>query len=171
MNNTENKGEIQICAFLSQIDECVKKGFYYVAIMASLVIPDIGGAIDSDNGSANKTKYAGWFNKYVQPRYIGDLKLTGDECFYLRCSMLHQGKTKHDADKIKVAFTNFPQVIPPVTPLFRHNSLGLLIDPRTFCYNMIYGAYCWLEVVHDDDCFKKNIENFISFYSLSFTFM
>jgi len=169
MNSTENEGEIQFSALLEQIELCLQQRLYYVAIMASLVIPDIGGAIDSDNRGTIQKRYATWFDKYVRPRYAGDLNLTGDECYYLRCSMLHQGKTKHDSDKIKVAFMSFPQSNSAGIPLVRHNDLGVLVEPQTFCNNMIYAAYNWLEVVHDDDRFKKNMKNFMTLYSLSFT--
>ena len=64
--------------------------------------------------------------------------------------MLHQGKTKHDDDKIKVAFLNFPQANSTVNLGTLQNDLGLLVEPHTFCHNMIYAAYDWLEVVHDD---------------------
>ncbi len=169
MNNTENEGELKFSALLEQIELCLQQRLYYVAIMASLAIPDIGGAIDSDNGKSTSKTYATWFEKYVKPRYTGDLNLTGDECWYLRCSMLHQGKTKHN--KIKVIFMNFPQSNAAVNPLSLHNDQGLLVEPQTFCNNMIYAAYNWLEVVHDDDRFKKNLKNFMTLYSLSFTDM
>jgi len=171
MNNTENEGEIKFSALLEQIELCLQQRLYYVAIMASLVIPDIGGAIDSNTRieARIRIRYVTWFDKYVKPRYTGNLNLTGDECFYLRCSMLHQGKTKPDNDKTKVSFMDFPQSNSPVNPFSLQNDLGLLIEPRTFCNNMIYAAYNWLEVVHDDDLFKKNMKNFMTLYSLSFT--
>lgn len=167
MDSTENEGEIQFSALLEQIELCLQKKLYYVAIMTSLVIPDIGGAIDSENGEANQKKYVSWFDKYVKPRYTGKTNLTGDECYYLRCSMLHQGKTRHK--KIKVVFMRFPQSNAPVNPVPLHNNQGLLVEPHTFCNNMIYAAYDWLDVVHGNDLFKKNLNNFMNLYSLSFT--
>lgn len=167
MNNAENEGEIQFSALLEQIETCLQQKLYYVAIMTSLVVPDIAGAIDSDNSGTVQKRYATWFDKYVKPRYTGKINLTGDECYYLRCSMLHHGKTRHN--KIKVVFMRFPQSNSPVNPLSLDNNQGLLVEPHTFCNNMIYAAYNWLEVVHDDDLFKKNMENFMTLYSLSFT--
>lgn len=166
MNNVENEGEIQFSVLLEQIGACLEKRLYYVAIMTSLVIPDIGGAIDSDNGEATQKKYVTWFDKYVKPRYSGKANLTGDECYYLRCSMLHQGKIKHS--KIKVAFMRFPQSRVSVYPFLLPNNLGRLIEPHTFCNHVIYAAYDWLEVVHDSDRFKKNIRGFMNMYSLTF---
>ena len=127
MNNVENEGEIKFRVLLKQIELCLQQRLNYVAIIASLVIPDIGGAIDLDNGVATKPKYVTWFDKYVKPRYAGNLNLTGVQCYYLRCAILHQGKTKHDNDNIKVSFTDFPQVNSPVNPftLHYHNDLGL----------------------------------------------
>ncbi len=170
MANRENEGEIRFVELLRQIEHCLNQGLYYVAVLASLAIPDIAGAIDSKKGVATDKTYSDWFNKYVKPRYTGNLTLTGAQCYRLRCSMLHQGKTKHDNGKVKVAFTNFPQSNSVVNPfLFLHNDLGLLVEPRAFCNYMIYAAYDWLEVVHDGDCFKTNMEHFMTLYSLSFT--
>jgi hypothetical protein len=165
--NQRNKEEVEFSVLLEQIEQCLRQRLYYVAIMASLAIPDIGGAIDSDDGNSSQKNYADWFNKYVKPRYIGELDLTGDECYYLRCSMLHQGKAKHK--KIKVVFMHFPQSDAPVNPLLLDNDQGLLVEPRTFCYNMIYAAYAWLEIVYNDDRFKKNMKNFMTLYSLYFS--
>ena len=63
MNNAMNEGEIQFSALLEQVEKSLRQKLYYVAIMTSLVIPDIGGAIDSENGKANRKKYVSWFDK------------------------------------------------------------------------------------------------------------
>lgn len=167
-NHAENEEEIKFGELLDQIQICLQQKLYFVAIMACLAIPDIGGAIDSIDGIAKGGRFIKWFDKYVKPRYAGKLKMTGKECYFLRNSMLHQGITEHDSTKVKVAFTNYPQANSDV-PLFHHTDLGLLVEPQTFCNNVVYAAYDWLEAVHDTELFKKNMNNFMTLYSLTFT--
>ncbi len=172
MANLPNEGEVKFSALLEQIEKCVNQKLYYVGIMACLAIPDIGGAIDSNDGKATQKTYEEWFDKYAAPKYqgIGGNLLTGKECYFLRCSMLHQGKAQHKGLKYsEVIFSEIPQTISPVNPLFLTKSKILLIEPKTFCTNMVYAAYDWLEVAHDNALFKKNTDKFMTLFSLSFS--
>lgn len=172
MASIENEGELKFGALLEQIEKCVSQKLFYVAIMACLAIPDIGGAIDSDDGEATQKKYEEWFDKYAFPKYrgIGENRLTGKECYFLRCSMLHQGKAQHKALKkySDIIFSEIPQTNSPVNPLFLSKTKILLVEPKTFCNNMVYAAYDWLEVVHNNGLFKKNTDKFMTLFSLSF---
>ncbi len=84
--------------------------------------------------------------------------------------MLHQGKAQHKAFKkySDIIFSEIPQTNAPVNPLFLTNTKILLVEPRTFCNNMIYAAYDWLEIVHNNGLFKKNTDKFMTLFSLSF---
>jgi hypothetical protein len=174
MKSIDNEGEVKFNAFLEQIEKCVSQKLFFVAIMACLAIPDIGGAIDSDDGKAVQKSYEGWFNKYASPKYrgIGENRLTGKECYFLRCSMLHQGKSHHKALKkySDIIFSEIPQTNSPVNPVFLSEINILLVEPKTFCNNIIYAAYDWLEVVHNNELFKKNTDKFMTLFSLSFSF-
>jgi hypothetical protein len=164
-----NEKELQFSSLLSQIEQSLRLNLYFVAIMTSLVIPDIGGAIDSENGKTDKFKYINWFDKYVKTRYTNSRPLTGRECYYLRCSMLHQGITKHSNQSGNITFMNYPQSNSSVNPISLDNHLGLIIEPKTFCNNIIFGAYDWLDTVHNHILFNKNMENFITLYSIVFS--
>jgi len=164
-----NYKELQFSSLLSQIEQSLELDLYFVAIMTSLVIPDIGGAIDSENGKTEKNKYINWYDKYVKSKYINSRPLTGSECYYLRCSMLHQGITKNSNNPENISFMSFPQSNSSVNPFSLDNHLGLIIEPKTFCNNIIFGAYDWLDTVHNNFLFNKNMENFITLYSLLFT--
>ncbi len=173
MASVENQGETKFGAFLEQIEKCVEQEFYYVAIMACLTIPDIAGAIDTDAGEATKPQYKDWFDEYAAQKYqsFGEHHLTGEICWSLRCSMLHQGKVQHKTLKQKytdVIFCQFPQVQSSVNPLLLTENKILLIEPKTFCTNMVDAAYDWLDKVHVDKLFQKNIQRFISLFSFSF---
>lgn len=165
MTNLENEGEVKFGELLAQIEMCVKQNLYFPALISALVIPDIGGAIDSGSVEKPGERYQKWFDKYVKPRYAGRLKLTGKQCYFLRCSMLHEGKTEHKSTK--TVFMTFPQSNAPVNPLYLKSG-GLLIEPKTFCNNMIFAAYDWLDIVYNGDGFNENLKNFMTLYSCFF---
>ena len=172
MNGVENAGEIKFIALLEQIEKCVNLELYYVAIMACLAIPDIAGAVESCNGRANGAKYESWFDKYAAPKYqvCGENLLTGVVCYSLRCSMLHQGKIAHkQVEKYSdIIFCEISQTDSLFNPYLLTNKKVLLIEPKTFCHNMVCAAYDWLEIAHNNELFKKNTNKFMTSYSLSF---
>ena len=173
MTGLENTSEMKFSAFLEQIEKCVSLELYYVAIMACLALPDIAGSIDSNEGKADGSKYQDWFDKYVAPKYhgYGENLLTGKVCFSLRCSMLHEGVISYkDVEKYTdIIFCEFPQTNSLVDLFLLTTKKVLLIEPKTFCYNMIGAAYDWLEVVHNKELFKINTSKFMTLFSLSFT--
>jgi hypothetical protein len=171
MSNIKNGGEMKFSAFLQQIQSCANQKLYYVAIMTSLAVPDIGGAIDSNDGKANKKKYINWFDGYAAPKFIpSGRNLTGEECYYLRCSMVHQGRVQ--PTKLKrysdIILCEFPQSDAPINPLFLTTKNVLLIEPKTFINNIVNAAYDWLEEKYDDEHFKVNTEKLLTIFSLSF---
>ena len=55
---------------ISQIQAAVNGHSYYLALYASLTLPDICGAMESDDGQATGAKYIAWFDKYVAQKYF-----------------------------------------------------------------------------------------------------
>ena len=51
--------------FLLQIREGLNKNLYLLSLFSALAIPDICGAMSSENGEANAEKYKAWFDKYI----------------------------------------------------------------------------------------------------------
>ncbi|WBV72395.1 hypothetical protein PGH42_05345 [Legionella pneumophila] len=51
--------------FLDQISKGIEANLYYLALFASLSIPDICGALGSENGKSRRDKYINWFNENV----------------------------------------------------------------------------------------------------------
>ncbi len=63
---------------------------YYSALFLTVMLPSICGALQSQNGKDSPKKYIQWFDKYID-----DLFIKGKDCYLLRCSLIHQGKTSH----------------------------------------------------------------------------
>ena len=56
--------------FLVQIRKGLDVNLYLLAIFSALAIPDICGAMGSENGEASAEKYKTWFDKIILLRNI-----------------------------------------------------------------------------------------------------
>lgn len=68
------------------------------AMMVALTLPDIMGALDSENGKATGSKYRSWLSKYAN--YPPD---DAALIWEIRCSLLHQGRANQG--ELRVGFT------------------------------------------------------------------
>ena len=157
---------------LEQIESGVGSKLYNMALFTALTVPDIGGAVDSENGKANGKKYAAWFDSYVAPKYNawGEQYLTGRDCYLYRCVMLHQGRS-HDPKGTyskTVFLTAKQQNIAYCGAFTVEGGKTLCIDVPLFCHNIVQSAYDWLERVEHTERFKKNSAKFVELFSLSF---
>ena len=139
--------------FLNQIQQALTANLYYVALFAGLAIPDICGALQSTNGRASKAKYVNWFDRYVAGLYAGNL--TGQDCYYYRCSALHQGSSQNpQARYLRILF-----IEPSATTNVFHNNVlnnALNIDVRIFCNDIISGALLWLQQHQNTPTYLQN---------------
>ncbi len=146
---------------LDQVDKALQANLYYVALFVSLAIPDICGAIGSTSGQATKTKYVDWFDKYVGQRYSGFL--TADDCWFFRCSLMHQGSSQHP----KSMYSRILFVEPTATTgVFHCNVLNgaLNIDVRIFCCDILSGALSWLQQHQGTAVYQRNYSRFMRRY-------
>ncbi|MCD4761634.1 hypothetical protein K8R32_01620 [bacterium] len=76
---------------LQSIENSLKNKNWYSALVLSLILPDICGKFEDNNLSSSK-RYPEWFEKYLGEKYGG--YLSGNDCYALRCSFLHEGSNK-----------------------------------------------------------------------------
>lgn len=151
---------------LRQIEAALDANLYYLALFASLALPDICGAIDSLDGVATGSKYKDWFDKYVAPKYLryGHQYLTGADCYHFRCSLLHQGSSQ-------IQHSNYSRVIfiePPEDELTPHLNLvgeALNVDLRIFCNDIIRSIREWLDRVENTRAYEINYDKFMRWYA------
>src|SRR3954467_3541229 len=72
---------------IEQIRAATQAGFYYLALMGALMLPDICGALASEDGVATPSKYRDWLAANVPEQAASAAAIYG-----LRCSLLHQGR-------------------------------------------------------------------------------
>lgn len=147
--------------FLAQIRRGLNANLYYLSLFSALAIPDICGAMSSENGETNREKYAAWFDKYVAPKYKGFLN--GDDCYYFRCSLLHQGSSHHK----KSSYERVIFVEPRATSNVFHCNIiedALNIDVGIFCCDLVGAAEKWLDENENTDLYRKNYDRFMRRY-------
>ncbi len=147
---------------LGQIQTGLNANLYYLSFFTSLAIPDICGALESENGEASKDKYIDWFDNYIASKYNNFL--SGKDCYYLRCSLLHQGSSQHkNSNYSRILFVEPSKA---TTKIFHNNILkdALNIDIRIFCNDIIEGAYTWIKKYENTDPYKKNYDKFLRRY-------
>lgn len=72
---------------VDSVYSALKNEDWYAALFVSLTLPDICSALEHGNTSGEK--YADWFEQNLS-QYKGFL--SGNDCYALRCSLLHSGK-------------------------------------------------------------------------------
>lgn len=162
---------------LDQLEQSLNSGNYYLSLFTALTLPDIAGALDSENGLASGEKYKAWYEKWGRPRFmetvlasvpeyakehIAEIEnpLDGESCYLFRCSLLHQGKTVHPKNK----FSRIIFIEPGTTSHVVHYGVmndALCIDLACFCKEMVLGVRMWLDEAEGTDKFQNNYENFV----------
>jgi hypothetical protein len=138
---------------------------FYLALAGALVIPDMCGALESNNGEATGSKYKAWFDTHVAPlhKFGADPILTGENCYRFRCSLLHQGRTQHPHS----GYRRMIFVEPGSTGIVMHMNVlndALNIDVRSFCLEMVGAARAWLGAVQGTEPYDTNFAAFAHRY-------
>jgi hypothetical protein len=187
--NVEQNGMLQ--HHLHDVREALSHGLLYIALSQCLAFPDVCGALESVDGKATGARYKAWFDKYVSNKYSAGAAfasyqtLTGDDCYYFRCSLLHQSITTHHASRFeRIIFTTNIQwhnvlVAPgdldylPIDQKSRSlTGMGgkgaLLLNLTTFCEDIMQGVEVWAQEKKDEAQVAANYARTIKPYPNGF---
>jgi hypothetical protein len=146
---------------LQQIEVALEARLFYLALYISLTLPDICGAIDSNSGLATGKAYKDWFKTYLGTKFLP--KLSAEDCYYFRCSLLHQGTSYHPhSSHDRIIFIE-PDANPGTIHLCGFNG-ALTIEVRLFCLDVVDGVRNWLDQVDGTDLFQTNYDKFFRRY-------
>lgn len=160
-----NPAGARVKELLDQISGAMQAGQYYVALFCALMVPDICGALQSADGEARADRYRDWYDLHLAPRYTFGTRvvLSAEDCYYFRCSMLHQGSTQHSKGQYeRVLF-----IEPDATTTVVHASTAdgaLIIDVRIFCSDIVEAATQWLDGARHSENVKTNLTKLIRRY-------
>jgi len=161
---------------LKSIENSLLNNNWYSALVISLILPDICGKLENNDKDSNK-RYPEWFNKYLGEKYKDFL--SGNDCYALRCSFLHEGSSNIEKQKAKDALDHFI-----FTSGSSHcNKYGycdfgdskydgkdiLQLSVNIFCMDMIEGVQKWLKVVEGEKNIQKNIADLLKIHENGFS--
>ncbi len=145
--------------FLEQIDASCKIGHFYLALFCCLALPDICGAISSDDGISKSHRYKEWFDAYVASKYEGNFD--GSDCYAFRCAALHQGRSDHK----NLNYSRIVFLIPSGTNRSHmHNNVlndALNLDVIEFCHDMVTAVRTWMRSETSKPAFQRNMATFL----------
>lgn len=146
--------------YLEQVTRGLDANLYYLSLAAALTIPDMCAGLESPDGLTNASKYKAWYEEHCADVCAF---LTGEDCYYYRCSMLHRGTSQHP----KSSFSRVLFVEPGVTTNVFHCNLmndALNIDVNVFCRAIVQAADSWLDRVEGTDPYESNAAKFMRRY-------
>ena len=137
-----------------QIIKGLDAGLYHLAFYVALTLPDIAGAIDDGTKAKNGDRYKKWFDSYAAEYFSWNWQpeswtLTGDECWRLRCGILHQGTTEY---ALYALLSDEPVVS---TGIYPRQDEPSILDVDQFCRHMVRAFYDWIEEKESSFEFEK----------------
>ena len=155
---------------LEQIEKVLNAGFPYPALVMALTLPDICASLAFDPSGNEKTRvkarYVAWFDKNVASK--GMMVLTAEDCFSLRCGVVHQGRMGNkDAQFDRVAFTeNGPAMSEWENCTVNDMQYVRLIqlDIRQFIGRMLEAAREWYQANKEDRFVQENVRRLVRYY-------
>jgi len=150
--------------YLDQVKRVAETDLYYLTLEAALVIPDMCSGLEAVDGKTNRMLYQEWFDRHVAHKYVAASgpSFSGEDCYGLRCAMLHQGRLEpHKGTYKRVLF------IEPHGGMTLHNNVisdALNIDVTQFARDMVEGAEHWLGEAEKTSHYQENFPYFMQRY-------
>ena len=145
---------------IAQTRKALDADLYYLALLSALSIPDIAGALGSDDGRASGQRYAAWYETWVRPRLKENRHrenpLSGEACYGFRCAMLHQGRSQRSNDQYSHIMFIEPGHLNCNIHYCVFGGKALLIELAEFVEEILRGCELWLDRVQGSDPFEKN---------------
>jgi hypothetical protein len=140
---------------IAQVRAGSTAGLHYLALFGALSIPDICGALSSQDGKASSTKYKDWLRHNV-PEQAGG----ADLIYGLRCSLLHQGRAMPHGGVFPLAFT-FPPggQLHNLSTVVNGQQVGWL-SIELFIDEVTRGAEAWLQKFGNTQTVARNLDKF-----------
>jgi len=145
--------------FLSSINLSLQNNNYYAALFMTIMLPSVCNALASPTGNDTRLGFISWFNAYVT-----GLSMNGNDCYNLRCALLHQGASiPHGTSSFSRIVFTFPT---PSGNTFHNNILNdaLNLDIPLFCQTVIAGVRKWVTDMANNPDYTKNLSRLLKTY-------
>lgn len=143
---------------------------WYGGLTLALTLPDIAGKIEFPNLSSSK-RYSQWYENYMIDKYksnigpdrVEHIFLSGNDCYSLRCSYLHEGKSEISGQTARDILEDFEFVVPPEFSIIHKNQMNnkLQLQVNIFCEDVINSIDEWLIDISEDEIKQSKLSNFL----------
>ncbi|MFH0887680.1 MAG: hypothetical protein V1871_00530 [Planctomycetota bacterium] len=125
--------------FTDAIRKAIHDENWFAGLFLALCMPDICGSLEKPDVPVGE-RYKAWFNDNLSQKYSP--RFSADDCFYFRCSCLHQGFDSHE----KLTTDRIHFITPPPRGIMAHlnmlnNILQMQID--IFCTDIADAVDYW----------------------------
>jgi hypothetical protein len=146
---------------------------WYAALFLALALPDICSKLENSSSMDSQKRYIEWFNKYLSAEYIHEIGpdrtnhvfLTGEDCYALRCSYLHEGVDIIGHQRCQKVLHDFIFI---GTPNSHRNYIErgsgqhtLQLSVEKFCQEMAVSVETWLHDVSEDQDTQNRISKML----------
>jgi hypothetical protein len=141
-------------SLLNGLERSIREQNWYAALTMSLTLPDICAKAANPGERTSGRKYAAWFDENVGPKYrrpVGaDRKihvfLSGNDCYALRCALLHAGSADISEQRVRETLRRFYFCTPGRLNIRWHlnqkdDALILMVDE--FATDILEAARSW----------------------------
>lgn len=150
---------------LQEIERAFNAGFYYLAIVLALTLPDICEALADPRGKSSPEKYMDWFCKNLATKYP---QMTDEDCYSLRCGVVHEGRFGHKGSQYARIMFTVPNARNIRIRLVAENIGGrsdkvLSLDAKEFCDDMIQSVRNWYSDAKENPNVQSNLPRMVQF--------
>lgn len=143
-----------------EIAKSVEAGLYSLPIFMAAAIPDMCAALESEDGRTSSSKYRAWFDKWAFSRMS---LITAEDCYKLRCGLIHQGKLGGMTGGIKQIIFLLPSKMFARFANNRFNdTYAYSID--SFCDDMMASSNDWWREMANDTQVKENAKHVLKLH-------
>lgn len=147
---------------LLEIERTMLARLWYAAVALSLTLPDLCASLEARpeaRPDGQQARYKSWFNKNLK----GKVGLSAEECWGLRCGVVHQGRYKHKNIRAyqRVAFT-FENVGVHCSVVETLNGEHIFsLHAPIFCAEIIESVRAWCALNSANLVVQRNIPNLV----------
>jgi hypothetical protein len=156
---TPVKSETALEMALIDIERALEHGMYYLALVGALTLIDMCAALESPDGKTNRTKMANWFSTHLKRHYEW---LEGEDCYGLRCGLLHQGVIKTSAQGHQSKWDRTVFVLSHMRNCAANGAY--ITSLPQFCIDVCTQVKAWMAQKRTDPIVQKNMQNLMALH-------
>ena len=148
---------------MDAVELSLRSSNWYAGLIVALSLPDIAGWVDNPT-QGSKERYSFWFENFVSPVYTHQVGgsihkfLSGDDCYALRCSLLHEGRVEIFHQRARDVLDRFQFVAPRPGRTVHCNQVNtkLQLQVDIFCRDICKGIATWFSSIPTSDIERRN---------------